>query len=44
MSEVAPAATVEIADALFCQSHFKEVVRRYLCLSHTAFVLAADNE
>lgn len=30
MSEAA--ATVEIADALFCREHLKEVVRRYLSL------------
>ena len=35
------AATVEIADALFCQSHFKEVV----CVISlpTPFDSAADN-
>lgn len=42
MSETA--ATVEIADALFCQSHLKEVVRLLSLLSHTAFVLAIDIE
>jgi len=35
-------ATVEVADALFCQAHFKEVVRGYL-RSHTSFFLATDN-